>query len=107
MPIRGVMFDLTAVPGACSWEAYLMHFSPELAEFLAELADEPRVQCTLSAPTAFLEGCRLIGQVPEDVVFFDPRPGRIEAAREAGLLAVLLREPAWDVRFEVESWCYE
>ena len=47
------MFDLTAVPGACSWEAYLMHFSPELAEFLAELADEPRVQCTLSAPTAF------------------------------------------------------
>ena len=107
MPIRGVMVDLTAVPGACSWSAYLAHFSPELSAYLAEIADEPRVQCTLSAPTAFLEGCRLVGQVPEEVVFLDPRPERIEAAREAGLLAVLLREPAWDVRFEVESLCYE
>ncbi|MCW5868895.1 MAG: Fic family protein [Candidatus Eremiobacteraeota bacterium] len=107
MPIRGVMFDMTAVPGAASWEAYLANFSPELAEFLTEIAGLPLAQCTSSAPTAFLEGCRLIGQVPEEVVFLDPRPRRIEEAREAGLLAVLLREPVWDVRFEVESLCYE
>jgi hypothetical protein len=107
MPIRGVMFDLTALSGACSWEDFLGHFSPELAEFLTEIADEPRVQCALPEPMAFLEGCRLVAQAPEEVLFLDPRPERIAAAREAGLMAVLLREPARDVMIEVESLRYE
>lgn len=67
------MVDLTAVPGGSTWEAYLANFSPELAGFLTELVEEPRVQCLLSASADFLEGCRLIGQVPEEVVNTDSR----------------------------------